>query len=42
MPKHKGCPHPYGSNPGEEEDAEEVMAAICHSGEAYSSTQGNR
>ena len=31
--KHKGCPHLYKCDTEEEEDEEEFMATMCHSGE---------
>ena len=39
--KQKGCPHLYEGDP-EEVDEEEVITAMCHSNETYSSIQANR
>ena len=40
--RHKDSPQLYGGDPKEDEEEEEVIAAMCHSDETYSVKQPNR
>ena len=42
--EHEGCSHLYEGGPEEteEDEEEEVMAAVCHSGDTYSAIQSIR
>ena len=40
--KHKECSHMYKGQEGEDDEEDEVMAAICHSSETYSAIKPNR
>ena len=40
--KHKRCSHLYEGDPDDEDEGEEVMAAMCHNTEVYNSIKVNR
>ena len=42
IPEHKWCSHLYDSDSKGEDKEEEVVAAMCHNGESYSSIKVNR